>query len=231
MNSEKKIIIAIDGYSSSGKSTMAKALARAIGYRYIDSGAMYRAITLKAMRAGLVAPGVEPDVEAIIDLLPSTAIDFEVTPSGQSTLLDGENVEQQIRTLEVSNCVSPVAAIPAVRHALVKMQRGMGESKGIVMDGRDIGTVVFPEAEMKVFCDASAERRAERRLRELRAKGENVTYEEVLDNVRTRDHIDETRDESPLRKAADAVSLDNSAMTIAEQDAWLLNLYHSIVNA
>ena len=227
MNSEPKIIIAIDGYSSSGNSTRARQLASTIGYRYLDSGAMYRAVTLWAMRHGLMSQGGTPDVVAIEAALPGIKIDFKVDGPRQLTTLNGEVVEDEIRSLEVSNCVSPIAAIPQVRHALVRMQQAMGESKGIVMDGRDIGTVVFPQAEMKVFCDASAERRAERRYKELTDKGEKVTYEEVLDNVRTRDHIDETRDESPLRCADDAVRLDNSAMTIDEQNRWLLDLYNS----
>ena len=231
MNSERKIIIAIDGYSSSGKSTMARQLASAIGYRYIDSGAMYRAVTLWAMRHGYMSQGSSPDVDAIVTALPEIKIDFKVEGPRQLTMLDGEIVENEIRSLEVSNCVSPIAAIPQVRHALVRMQQAMGESKGIVMDGRDIGTVVFPDAEMKVFCDASAERRAERRFKELTDKGASVTYEEVLDNVRTRDHIDETRSEGPLRCADDAVRLDNSAMTIDEQNQWLLDLYRSRVAA
>ena len=231
MNSERKIIIAIDGYSSSGKSTMARQLASAIGYRYIDSGAMYRAVTLWAMRHGYMSQGSSPDVDAIVAALPQIKIDFKVEGPRQLTMLDGEIVENEIRSLEVSNCVSPIAAIPQVRHALVRMQQAMGESKGIVMDGRDIGTVVFPDAEMKVFCDASAERRAERRFKELTDKGASVTYEEVLDNVRTRDHIDETRSEGPLRCADDAVRLDNSAMTIDEQNQWLLDLYRSRVAA
>ncbi|WP_305155122.1 (d)CMP kinase, partial [uncultured Duncaniella sp.] len=201
MNSERKIIIAIDGYSSSGKSTMARRLASEIGYRYIDSGAMYRAVTLWAMRHGMVSRDGVPDVDAIVKALPQISIDFLVDGQSQLTVLNGEVVEPEIRTLEVSNCVSPVAAIPQVRHALVKMQQDMGKTKGIVMDGRDIGTVVFPDAEMKVFCDASAERRAERRYKELTEKGAGVTYEEVLDNVRTRDRIDETRSEGPLRCA------------------------------
>lgn len=228
MNSNK-IIIAIDGYSSSGKSTMAKQLARSIGYRYIDSGAMYRAVTLYAMRHNMVSPAGEVNVTTLVSALPDISIDFHVDSDRQYTMLNGENVENEIRTLEVSNCVSPVAAIAEVRHALVKMQRAMGESKGIVMDGRDIGTVVFPNAEMKVFCDASAEKRAERRYKELTEKGEKVTYEEVLANVVKRDHIDETRDESPLRCAEDAVRLDNSGMTIDEQNRWLINLYNRII--
>ncbi|MDE6117537.1 MAG: (d)CMP kinase [Duncaniella sp.] len=228
MNSNK-IIIAIDGYSSSGKSTMAKQLARSIGYRYIDSGAMYRAVTLYAMRHNMVSPAGEVNVTTLVSALQDISIDFHVDSDRQYTMLNGENVENEIRTLEVSNCVSPVAAIAEVRHALVKMQRAMGESKGIVMDGRDIGTVVFPNAEMKVFCDASAEKRAERRYKELTEKGEKVTYEEVLANVVKRDHIDETRDESPLRCAEDAVRLDNSGMTIDEQNRWLINLYNRII--
>ena len=226
--SSDKIIIAIDGYSSSGKSTMARRLAKTIGYRYIDSGAMYRAVTLYAMRHNLINPDGTVDAPRLETALPDISIDFKVAGDGQQTLLNGEIVENEIRTLEVSNHVSPVAAIPAVRHALVKMQRAMGETKGIVMDGRDIGTVVFPHAEMKVFCNATPERRAERRFKELTEKGATVTYEEVLANVMQRDHIDMTREESPLRCADDAVMLDNSAMTIDEQNDWLLNLYRSI---
>lgn len=226
--SSDKIIIAIDGYSSSGKSTMARRLAKTIGYRYIDSGAMYRAVTLYAMRHNLINPDGTVDAPRLETALPDISIDFKVDGDGQQTLLNGETVENEIRTLEVSNHVSPVAAIPAVRHALVKMQRAMGQTKGIVMDGRDIGTVVFPHAEMKVFCNATPERRAERRFKELTEKGATVTYEEVLANVMQRDHIDMTREESPLRCADDAVMLDNSAMTIDEQNDWLLNLYRSI---
>ena len=231
MNSERKIIIAIDGYSSSGKSTMARRLASEIGYRYIDSGAMYRAVTLWAMRHGMVSRDGVPDVDAIVKALPQISIDFLVDGQSQLTVLNGEVVEPEIRTLEVSNCVSPVAAIPQVRHALVKMQQDMGKTKGIVMDGRDIGTVVFPDAEMKVFCDASAERRAERRYKELTEKGAGVTYEEVLDNVRTRDRIDGTRSEGPLRCADDAVRLDNSSMTIDDQNRWLLDLYNKRISS
>lgn len=230
MNSDKKIIIAIDGYSSSGKSTMARQLAATIGYRYIDSGAMYRAVTLWAMRHGLIGADLQPDTEALSARLGEIHVDFRVNPDGsQNTLLNGEDVEREIRTLEVSERVSPVAAIGAVRRALTAMQREMGEAKGIVMDGRDIGTAVFPDAELKVFVDASAECRAERRYKELTAKGEKVTYEEVLNNVRTRDHIDETREESPLRRAEDAVILDNSAMTTAEQDEILMGLYNNAI--
>ena len=227
--SSEKIIIAIDGYSSSGKSTMARRLAKEIGYRYIDSGAMYRAVTLYAMRNSMIEADGSVITAALVEALPDIHIDFKVDGDGQLTMLNGEIVENAIRTLEVSNHVSPVAAIPAVRHALVKMQREMGKTKGIVMDGRDIGTVVFPQAEVKVFCNATPERRAERRFKELTAKGADVTYEDVLANVMERDHIDMTRDESPLRCADDAVMLDNSAMTLDEQNEWLLNLYNSII--
>ncbi len=228
MNSDK-LIIAIDGYSSSGKSTMARRLAKTIGYRYIDSGAMYRAVTLYAMRNSLIAPDGSIDTKALVNALPNIKIDFKVCPDGQRTTLNGEDVEEEIRTLEVSNHVSPVAAIAEVRHALVRMQREMGRSKGIVMDGRDIGTVVFPQAEIKVFCNASAEKRAQRRFKELNEKGQNITYEEVLANVVGRDHIDETRSEGPLRCAPDAVKLDNSEMTIEEQDKWLLDLFNRYI--
>ncbi|HBI59394.1 MAG: (d)CMP kinase [Duncaniella sp.] len=223
------IIIAIDGYSSSGKSSMARQLAKTIGYRYIDSGAMYRAVTLYAMRHDLIDADGNVDTAGVISALPDIKIDFDVNGDSQSTVLNGENVEREIRTLAVSNHVSPIAAIPEVRHALVKMQQAMGKSKGIVMDGRDIGTVVFPDAEMKVFCDASADERARRRVAELQAKGEAVTFEEVLENVKKRDYIDENRAESPLRCAEDAVRLDNSSMSIPEQNQWLLNLYNSIL--
>lgn len=200
---------------------MARQLASAIGYRYIDSGAMYRAVTLWAMRHNLVAPGVDPQVQAIVAALPEIHIDFLVDGPRQLTTLNGEVVESEIRSLEVSNCVSPIAAIPEVRHALVKMQQAMGESKGIVMDGRDIGTTVFPDADLKIFVNASARTRAERRYAEMQAAGTHVDFEEVLANVTQRDHIDETRAESPLRRAEDAIDLDNSRMTLEEQDAWL----------
>ncbi|MBD5193585.1 MAG: (d)CMP kinase [Bacteroides sp.] len=222
----KNIIIAIDGYSSSGKSSMARALAKRIGYRYIDSGAMYRAVTLHAMRNGMTSADGTVDAEAVTRVLPDIKIDFMVTPEGQHTMLNGEDVEKEIRQMAVSNFVSEIAAIPQVRHALVAMQQSFGSSKGIVMDGRDIGTTVFPDAEMKVFVNASAETRAQRRFAELIEKGTPASYEEVLANVVHRDHIDETREESPLRKADDAVVLDNSTMTIDEQNAWLLDLYN-----
>lgn len=227
----KKIIIAIDGYSSSGKSTMAKALARQIGYRYIDSGAMYRAVTLYAMRHNLILADGTVDTTHLIPLLGNIHIDFSVTPQGQHTLLNGEDVEREIRTIEVSSHVSPIAAIPEVRYALTAMQKAFGADKGIVMDGRDIGTAVFPDAELKIFVNAPAATRAQRRFKEMREAGNTtVTYEEVLENVETRDHIDRTREVSPLRKADDAIELDNSDMTIAQQDQWLLQQYKRVID-
>ncbi|MCH5326732.1 MAG: (d)CMP kinase [Duncaniella sp.] len=230
MSSHDKIIIAIDGYSSSGKSTMARRLAAKIGYRYIDSGAMYRAVTLHALRLGLVTPATV-DSDAIVKSLPGLRIDFSIRPDGsQITLLNGEPVEKEIRSLQVSECVSLVAAIAAVRRALVDMQRALGREKGIVMDGRDIGTAVFPDAELKLFVNASADKRAERRYKELTAKGETISYEEVLANVRKRDHIDETRSESPLRKAPDAILFDNSEISLDRQDAILFDLYQTTIS-
>lgn len=225
MNSQK-IIIAIDGYSSSGKSSMAKRLAAEIGYRYIDSGAMYRAVTLYAMRNGMIDAEGNPNVNAIINALPEIYIDFQVKDGVQNTILNGENVEKEIRQMAVSNNVSPVAAIPEVRHDLVAKQQAFGNEKGIVMDGRDIGTTVFPNAELKVFVKASAETRAQRRFKELIEKGSNPSYEEVLANVVHRDHLDETRKESPLRQANDAILLDNSFMTIEEQNKWMLQRFN-----
>ena len=227
----KNIIIAIDGFSSSGKSTMAKALARKIGYRYIDSGAMYRAVTLWAIENGLIGLDGTADETAVAAGLSDVKIDFAVTPDGQHTILDGRDVEKEIRTMGVSAHVSTIAAIAAVRRDLVARQQQFGREKGIVMDGRDIGTTVFPDAEMKVFVDASAETRAHRRFLELQQKGMEATYEDVLANVKQRDHIDTTRAESPLTKASDAMSLDNSDMTIAEQNEWLIELYNRILAA
>ena len=218
----KNIIIAIDGFSSSGKSTMAKALARKIGYRYIDSGAMYRAVTLWAIENGLIGSDGTADETAVAAGLSDVKIDFAVTPDGQHTILDGRDVEKEIRTMGVSAHVSTIAAIAAVRRDLVARQQQFGREKGIVMDGRDIGTTVFPDAELKIFVNASAETRAMRRFEELKAKGEDTDYEDVLANVRHRDHIDMTRAQSPLRRADDAVDLDNSHMTVQEQDEWLL---------
>jgi cytidylate kinase len=229
-NNTPLITIAIDGYSSSGKSSMAKALAKKIGYRYIDSGAMYRAVTLYAMRNNMLTPNHVVDCDALVEALPQIKINFKVCEDGQHTMLDDEDVEKEIRQLDVSNNVSQVAVIPAIRHALVAMQQAFGAEKGIVMDGRDIGTTVFPDAELKIFVNASAETRAMRRHKELIEKGQQSTYEDVLANVLTRDHIDETREESPLRKADDAIMLDNSSMTISEQDAWLMEQFNNAVN-
>lgn len=227
-----KIIIAIDGYSSSGKSTMARDLARRIGYVYVDSGAMYRAVTLYAIEHGMASTENGVDKDALIEALPD--IDISFTPAGadgvQHTVLNGCDVEKEIRDMQVSSLVSPVAVIPEVRRRLTTMQQQYGKDKGIVMDGRDIGTTVFPDAEMKVFVNASAEERARRRVKELTGKGQSVTYEEVLANIKERDHIDTTRKESPLRKADDAVLLDNDSMTIPQQMDWLLDLYHKVVS-
>ena len=229
MNKESKIVIAIDGFSSSGKSTMAKALASRIGYVYVDSGAMYRAVTLYALRHGLASATSGVEATRLVEALPSILIEFAVQPDGsQHTLLNGEDVEREIRGMEVSGMVSPVSVIPAVRHRLVALQQEYGRAKGIVMDGRDIGTTVFPDAEMKVFVDASPEVRARRRLKELTEKGIPTTYEEVLANVRERDRIDSTREESPLLKADDAFVLNNDNMSLDEQLQVLIDLYRKI---
>ena len=224
----KRITIAIDGHSSTGKSTMAKALAKRIGYAYVDTGAMYRAVTLYALRNKLIK-GEKVDEKALKEHLKrgDIVITFRPTKEGKSvTVLNGKNVERYIRSMRVSNVVSIIAAIGLVRKAMVKQQQAMGKDKGVVMDGRDIGTVVFPDAEMKVFATASAQVRAQRRFDELRSKGDTTTtFEEVLANVTERDRIDSTRKESPLRQADDAVVLDNSHMTFEQQDEWLYNLY------
>lgn len=227
----KKITIAIDGYSSCGKSTMAKDLAREIGYIYIDSGAMYRAVTLYCLDNGIFTEaGI--DVERLKKEILSLSINFQLNPETQRpmTCLNGVNVEDRIRTMEVSSHVSPIAALGFVREALVKQQQEMGKAKGIVMDGRDIGTVVFPDAELKIFVTASAEIRAQRRYDELRAKGQEASYEEILANVKERDHIDMNREVSPLRQAADAILLDNSQLTIEEQKLWLQEQYQKAIN-
>ena len=227
----KKITIAIDGYSSCGKSTMAKDLAREIGYIYIDSGAMYRAVTLYCIENGLFTEeGI--NVEKLQESINDIQISFILNPETQRpmTCLNGMNVEDQIRTMEVSTRVSPVAALGFVREALVKQQQEMGKNKGIVMDGRDIGTAVFPEAELKIFVTASAEIRAQRRYDELKAKGQEASYDEILANVKERDHIDMTREVSPLRKADDAILLDNSNLTIEEQKQWLQEQFEKAIN-
>ena len=214
----------MDGHSSCGKSTMAKALAKKIGYTYIDTGAMYRAVTLYAMRRGFIGPnGI--DEESLRKELPQINISFGHENGQQYTILNGENVERQIRGMEVSGNVSPISAIGFVREAMVKLQREMGKSGAIIMDGRDIGTTVFPNAQLKVFVTASDEIRAQRRFDELKMKGENPVYEDVLKNVRERDYIDSHRAVSPLRKADDAIVLDNSDMSIEEQDKWLMEQY------
>ena len=222
----KKITIAIDGHSSCGKSTMAKELARRIGYVYIDTGAMYRAVTLFAMRHNLIANG-QVDAAKLQEEMGNIHISLRLNPETQrpDTYLNGECVEREIRTMEVSRHVSLIAALPFVRSAMVEMQREMGKEKGVVMDGRDIGTVVFPHAELKIFVTASAEVRAQRRYDELTAKGEKCNYEEILENVKERDHIDSTRETSPLRQAEDAIVLDNTNMTIPEQENWLMEEY------
>lgn len=227
----KKIIIAIDGFSSCGKSTMAKSLARNIGYLYFDSGAMYRAVALFCLEQGLIADGVI-DVEALRGRMSEIRITFEADPVTKNsvTFLNGRNVEKEIRSLEVSKMVSPVAALDFVRADMIEQQRSMGQAKGIVMDGRDIGTTVFPDAEMKIFVTASAEVRAQRRYDEIIARGDSADYDEILENVQQRDHIDQTREVSPLRKADDALLLDNSYMTREEQEQWLVERFKEIVN-
>ncbi len=222
----KKIVIAVDGYSSCGKSTMAKDLAKEIGYIYIDSGAMYRAVTLYCLQQGLFE-GNEIDKEALRKQIAGIEIRFRIDPETKKplTYLNGVNVESEIRTMKVSSKVSIVAAIDFVREALVAQQQMMGKEKGIVMDGRDIGTTVFPDAELKIFVTASAEIRAQRRYDELKAKGEENNFDEILKNVKERDYIDEHRAVSPLRKADDALLLDNSDLTIEEQKQWLMQQY------
>jgi cytidylate kinase len=223
----KKITIAIDGYSSCGKSTMAKALARKVGYIYVDTGAMYRAVTLFALRHGLFNEDGSVRANRLEALMPQVNIRFILngTTGLPETYLNGELVEKEIRGMEVSSHVSAVAAIPFVRKAMVAQQQAMGRDKGVVMDGRDIGTTVFPDAELKIFVTASPEVRAQRRYDELAAKGMQADYDAILKNVQERDYIDTHREVSPLRKADDAIELDNSHMTIAEQDAWLMQHY------
>ena len=226
----KKITIAIDGFSSCGKSTMAKDLARKIGYVYVDTGAMYRAVTLFALRNQLFNEDGSVKTAELESRMGEISISFKFNPETQKpdTYLNDELVEQEIRSLEVSNHVSPIAAVPFVRTAMVAQQQAMGQEGGIVMDGRDIGTTVFPNAELKIFVTASAEVRAQRRYDELVAKGMPETYEEILKNVQERDYIDSHREVSPLRQADDALLLDNSHMTIPEQNEWIMEQYERV---
>ena len=223
----KKITIAIDGHSSCGKSTMAKDLAREVGYVYVDTGAMYRSVTLYALRNGLFTDdGIKED--ALRQQMPNIQISFKFNAeTGRpDTYLNGELVEDKIRTMEVSSHVSPIATLGFVREAMVAQQQQMGKDKGVVMDGRDIGTVVFPDAELKIFVTASAEVRAQRRYDELKGKGMEADYDEILKNVQERDYIDSHREVSPLKKADDAIELDNSNMTIPEQKEWLMQRFN-----
>lgn len=224
----KKIVIAIDGFSSCGKSTMAKDLAREVGYIYVDTGAMYRAVTLFAMRNDVFDAEGNIDETRLKALLPDVKLTFQLNNETKlpEVCLNGENVERYIRTLEVSQHVSPIAALPFVREKLVEQQQAMGNDKGIVMDGRDIGTVVFPNAELKIFVTASAEIRAQRRFKELETKGMPADFDEILQNVEQRDYIDTHRETSPLRQADDALVLDNSHLTIAEQKVWLMEKFN-----
>lgn len=223
----KKITIAIDGFSSCGKSTMAKDLAKEIGYIYIDSGAMYRAVTLYCIEHNLFCPDGNIKTDDLKQNIDNIHVSFRTDPTTSlpHTFLNGKDVEEQIRTLEVSSKVSPVATLDFVREALVRQQQELGKEKGIVMDGRDIGTTVFPDAELKIFVTASPAIRAQRRYHELCAKGQSASYEDILHNVEERDRIDQNRKVSPLRKADDAILLDNSHMTIAEQKEWLINQF------
>jgi cytidylate kinase len=227
----RKIIIAIDGHSSCGKSTLSKQLALKLQYNYVDSGSMYRAVTLYALRNNLVHNG-NVDVQKLISQLDDISISFKYNPDEQKsdTYLNGENIEQEIRGLEVSNHVSPVAVIKEVRQAMVRIQKSLGKERGIVMDGRDIGTVVYPDAELKIFMTASPIVRAQRRFDELTAKGMDISFEEILKNVEERDFIDQNREESPLRKAADAFVLDNGNMTREEQLEWVLLKVNQVLN-
>lgn len=227
----KKITIAIDGYSSCGKSTMAKDLARRIGYVYVDTGAMYRAVTLFALRNNLFNEDGSVKTNELEKMMPEIKVSFKFNSvTGRpDTYLNGELVEKEIRGMEVSSHVSPIAAIPFVRTAMVAQQQAMGQEKGIVMDGRDIGTTVFPNAELKIFVTASSEVRAQRRYDELKGKGMKADFNDILKNVEQRDYIDTHREVSPLRKADDAILLDNSHMSIEEQNKWLMEHYEAAV--
>ncbi|MBF1487206.1 MAG: (d)CMP kinase [Prevotella pallens] len=226
----EKIIIAIDGFSSCGKSTMAKDLAHELGYIYVDTGAMYRCVALYALQHKLFLKDGEINIPELETAMPNINISFKLNKETghPDTYLNNENVENKIRTMEVSSHVSSIAAIPFVREALVAQQQKMGKDKGIVMDGRDIGTVVFPNAELKIFVTASPEVRAQRRYDELMEKGMEADYNEILENVKRRDYIDSHRDVSPLRKADDAIELDNSNISIEEQKQWLIKQYKRV---
>lgn len=229
----KKIIVAIDGHSSCGKSTMAKWLARQVGYIYVDTGAMYRTVTLFAIRNGFITKDAEIDEDGLRTALTDAKISFTLDPETNLPLacLNGEVVEKEIRGMEVSSLVSPIAALPFVREKLTAQQKAMGDAKGIVMDGRDIGTAVFPQAELKVFVTASAEVRAQRRFLELQEKGEQgINYDEILKNVQERDYIDSHREMNPLRQADDARVLDNSNLTFDEQNAMLLGMFNEVAS-
>lgn len=229
----KKITIAIDGHSSCGKSTMAKDLARKVGYIYVDTGAMYRCVTLFALRNNLFDADGNVDAATLETRMKDIHISFQLREGADrpETYLNGECVEQEIRSLEVSNHVSPIAALPFVRTEMVAQQQQMGKNKGVVMDGRDIGTTVFPDAELKIFVTASAQVRAQRRYDELQQKGMPANYDDILKNVEERDYIDSHREVSPLRKADDAIELDNSQMTIEEQNQWLMSHFEQALKA
>lgn len=227
----KKITIAVDGFSSCGKSTMAKDLAREVGYIYIDSGAMYRAVTLYSIENGIFNGDVI-DTERLKNEIGNIHITFRLNPqTGRpDTYLNGVNVENKIRTMEVSSKVSPISTLDFVREKMVEQQQAMGQEKGIIMDGRDIGTTVFPDAELKIFVTATPEIRAKRRFDELKAKGQEAGFDDILENVKQRDFIDQNREVSPLRQADDALMLDNSELTVEEQKKWLLEQFNKVVS-
>jgi cytidylate kinase len=229
--SSRKIVIAIDGFSSCGKSTFAKAIAARLGYIFIDTGAMYRAVTLYSLEHGAVVDG-EVQQDKVVELLPQIEISFRFNAErGASDIyVNGVEVEQKIRSIEVSNLVSKISSIAQVREKLVAMQQRMGQERGVVMDGRDIGTVVFPDAELKIYMTADPAVRAQRRYDELTAKGDDVTLDEILENVISRDHADMNREISPLRQAEDAIVLDNSHMSVEEQMAWFMERYEAVIS-
>ena len=232
MSESRKIIIALDGHSSCGKSTFAKRIARELAYSYIDTGAMYRAVTLAAMEEGLFDDTDAPETSKIAAILDRVELDLRFNSEKQRTeiFLNNRMVEDVIRTMEVSEHVSYIAAISAVRRKMVEYQRKLGEKKGVVMDGRDIGTVVFPQAELKIFLTASLEVRADRRYQELKEKGMNGDLEEVKKNLQKRDHIDSSREDSPLKQADDALVLDNSQIAVEEQMEWFWKKYHALMD-